>query len=279
MLKNIGCKSIDKQHKRTNKNNPRILKNHFAPSSRKFEIIIEPRAQGQEAWDPCQQDGRRLVHLALPKSLLRRDNWILEAWCSWREGGKARGVPNCYRQVRERSSFRVQGQRMWHPFLTCGLLYRRPTFSRARFDVEVVRERNFRFEIVRDRLTRFGRISKALVITTVCDFPSCFPILFVVESWKRVILRGINVGNSILSFQISILKRFWDFKASKQLRLRGEIGNWYEYWKYNDSTNRSIRLNRWFLRWFQATFFFGNFHLDFVNELLAKNVDQSQSVY
>lgn len=85
-------------------------------------------------------------------------------------------MPNCYRQVRERSSFRVQGQRMWHPFLTCGLLYRRPTFSRARFDVEVVRERNFRFEIVRDRLTRFGRISKALVITTVCDFPSCFPI-------------------------------------------------------------------------------------------------------
>lgn len=61
----------------------------FAPSSRKFEIIIEPRA-----WDPCQQNGRRLVHLALPlpKSLLRRDNWILEAWCSWREGGKARGA-------------------------------------------------------------------------------------------------------------------------------------------------------------------------------------------
>lgn len=215
----------------------------------KFEIIIEPRTQGQETWDPCQQDGRRLVHLALPlpKSLLRRDNWILEAWCSWREGGKARGVPNCYRQVRERSSFRVQGQRTWHPFLTRALVYRRPTFSRMRFDVEVVRERNFRFEIVRDRLTRFGRISKAFVITTVCDFPSCFPILFVVESWKHVILRGIN---SILSFQISILKRFWDFKASE----RGKIGNWYEYWKYN-SKSRLIRLNR-FLRWFQATFSF-----------------------
>lgn len=148
-LKELSLSYAQKHWMQKNKNNPRILKNQFAPSSRKFEIIIEPRTQGQEAWDPCQQDGRRLVHLALPKSLLRRDNWILGAWCSWREGGKARGVPNCYRQVRERSSFRVQGQRTWHPFLTRALLYRRPTFSRACFDVELVRERererNFRF--------------------------------------------------------------------------------------------------------------------------------------
>lgn len=100
------------------------------------------------------------------------------------------GVPNCYRQVRERSSFRAQGQRTRHPFLTRALVYRRPTFSRVRFDVEVVRGGNFRFEIVRDRFTRFERISKAFkVITTVCDFPS-YP--FVVESCKRVILRRTN---------------------------------------------------------------------------------------
>lgn len=181
-LKELSLSYAQKHWMQKNKNNPRILKNQFAPSSRKFEIIIEPRTQGQEAWDPCQQDGRRLVHLALPKSLLRRDNWILGAWCSWREGGKARGVPNCYRQVRERSSFRVQGQRTWHPFLTRALLYRRPTFSRACFDVELVREREREkfpvLEIVRDRLTRFGRISKAFVITIVCAFLSC--------SWWKV---------------------------------------------------------------------------------------------
>lgn len=192
-LKELSLSYAQKHWMQKNKNNPRILKNQFAPSSRKFEIIIEPRTQGQEAWDPCQQDGRRLVHLALPKSLLRRDNWILGAWCSWREGGKARGVPNCYRQVRERSSFRVQGQRTWHPFLTRALLYRRPTFSRACFDVELVRERERETSGSRNRSRPFD--SFRTDFQSVRDHDRlCFPILFVVESWKRVILRGINVG-------------------------------------------------------------------------------------
>lgn len=149
-----------------------------------------------------------LVHLALPspKSLLRRDNWILRAWCSWREGGKARGVLNCYRQARfdHRSETMSHAIPMSRPFLTP------PDTSRSTFSSALwctTRTRNFRLNCFDIDSLNSNRCSMGLPIDCFRFSIDAF-CRFTTRSWSKVLKRSMYAMVSEINLIFSRFRWF-----------------------------------------------------------------------